>query len=227
MSGERVVKRRGGTGPSMKTCTGCREDKPLDEFNARKGSRDGLQFRCKECRSAYRQANRDRIAERQRVYQQANRDRIAEYQRAHQQANSEQIAERKRAHYQANRKQIAERHRAYRQANREHIAERERAYRQANRNAVSHRRRARLRFAVPQRWRVHDIIPFACYWCGANLRAYGAISHVDHVMPIALGGPADSSNEVSSCSSCNLSKSDKHPLVWIAELSTRRQEDDS
>ncbi|MGA0397103.1 MAG: HNH endonuclease [Ilumatobacteraceae bacterium] len=84
--------------------------------------------------------------------------------------------------------------------------------------AIYHRRRARQVSGVPQRWQIRDVLPFCCYWCGSNLRAYGATSHVDHVMPISLGGPAVPSNEVQSCAACNLRKGAKHPLVWIAEL---------
>jgi hypothetical protein len=124
------------------------------------------------------------------------------------------------AYYHANRERILEYCRGYKEEHRESIRQKDLARQKKNlpKAAAARRlRRARQACAVPQRWRVHDIIPFACYWCGTNLRAYGATSHVDHAMPIALGGPATPDNEVMACAACNQSKSRKHPLVWIAE----------
>jgi hypothetical protein len=78
-------------------------------------------------------------------------------------------------------------------------------------------RRSRLGRTVPQSWvRRTDHDDSLCYWCGS-----GDVAHVDHVMPISLGGPATESNEVPSCADCNLRKSAKHPLVWISELIER------
>lgn len=41
--------------------------------------------------------------------------------------------------------------------------------------------------------------------------------HVDHVMPIALGGENDIKNLQCLCEPCNLGKSDKHPIQWARE----------
>lgn len=80
--------------------------------------------------------------------------------------------------------------------------------------AHMHRRRARTACAVPQRWRPSASDPAVCYWCGCTDADEW---HVEHVMPISLGGPADDTNEVLACAGCNLSKGGKHPLVWLAE----------
>ena len=224
------------TGTGMKTCTKCGETKPLDQFSKDRRSKDGCQLKCKSCNRAYYLANRERIAKRDEAYRKANQEKIAQRNRAYYEANRERISEQSRAYYRANALRYVERARAYRKANPDKWAEYQRAYRDANRDEVNervrrykkanllkgreweHRRRARQACSVPQRWQVHDVLPFCCYWCGSNLRAYGATSHVDHVMPISLGGPAVPSNEVMTCATCNLRKSAKHPLVWIAEL---------
>lgn len=174
-----------------KRCSKCGEVKPLEDYNRRKASADGRQSKCRDCSNAY-----------YRAWHTANREYRAEYDRAWYQANSE----RKRAYYQANREQYAEYGRAYRQANPDKDI------------AKQHRRRARLACAVPQRWQVDHTLgdPLACWWCGRGL--LGAVVHVEHVMPISLGGPAETANEVMSCDDCNKAKKAKHPLVWIAEL---------
>ena len=80
--------------------------------------------------------------------------------------------------------------------------------------AQQHRRRARKSSTVFQFWVKRDDVPEdVCYWCGTS-----DVAHVDHVMPISLGGPAVESNEVPTCAECNLSKGATHPLVWIAHL---------
>lgn len=77
-----------------------------------------------------------------------------------------------------------------------------------------HRRRARKAFAVPQRWVVSEHDADRCYWGGCELTDENRV--VDHVMPIALGGPHDPTNTVPSCWDCNHEKRHKHPLVWLA-----------
>ena len=80
--------------------------------------------------------------------------------------------------------------------------------------AQQHRRRALKSSTVFQFWVKRDDVPEGvCYWCGTS-----DVAHVDHVMPISLGGPAVDSNEVPTCVKCNLSKGATHPLVWIAHL---------
>ena len=39
----------------MKTCTGCIQEKSLNEFNRSKSTKDGLTYRCKDCQKAARE----------------------------------------------------------------------------------------------------------------------------------------------------------------------------
>ena len=197
----------------MKTCTRCHGTKPLDEFDRDRTHKDGLSSRCSDCRLAYRKATRQQRNQSQRAYRQANRELIAEQRRAYREANREQINQQERSYWQANRERIARRRRLHYQQNQEQLI--------GQKRAEKHRRRARQQAAVPQRWIVDHNLgdPLACWWCGRGL--LGANPHLDHVMPIKLGGPAHRSNEVITCRSCNIHKSAKHPLTWIAELATR------
>lgn len=52
---------------------------------------------------------------------------------------------------------------------------------------------------------------YKCAECGASVKKR-ANRHVDHVMPLALGGSNDKSNLQVLCPPCNLSKSSRHPL---------------
>jgi len=173
-----------------KICTQCGHTKPLTDYYNEKRSRDGRRGKCKNCHCASR--------------------------RAQYAANPERDRASRRARYAANPERDRARKRAWQKANPERHSANSRAWEKANpekKRAIQHRRRARKHCAVPQRWQVHDIILFCCYWCGANLRAYGATTHIDHVMPISLGGSDTPNNRVNTCATCNLTKGSTHPLV--------------
>ena len=55
-----------------KKCSECGRELPLDQFNKNRGSKDGLQDRCRECFSKY---NRKRYAK----YREAIKDRVKRY----------------------------------------------------------------------------------------------------------------------------------------------------
>lgn len=55
-------------------------------------------------------------------------------------------------------------------------------------------------------WRDH----YQCQYCGAT----EAQLHIDHIFPKSRGGKDSISNLITSCRSCNLSKSDKTLLEW-------------
>ena len=88
----------------------------------------------------------------------------------------------------------------------------------AIRLANKHQRRAAIEAAVPQRWKKSACSEKRCYWCGVYLSRKGIETHLEHLMPISLGGEAKDYNEAPACSSCNLAKSNQHPLVWIASF---------
>lgn len=75
----------------MKTCTGCRETKPRDEFHNDKSKKDGKCFRCKACAIAktrkWYSENKDRHAAQGKAYYQANREHEAARQADYYQAN--------------------------------------------------------------------------------------------------------------------------------------------
>lgn len=63
----------------VKTCSKCKEEKPLTEFYKKKDAPDGLQYRCKECSKAgaseWNKANKDRHYQSQRRWREKYPDK--------------------------------------------------------------------------------------------------------------------------------------------------------
>ncbi len=57
-----------------------------------------------------------------------------------------------------------------------------------------------------QRWK--------CHWCFVPVKSR---YHVDHIIPLALGGSNAKGNICISCAPCNLKKHAKHPIAWAQE----------
>ena len=169
---------------------------------------------------AYRDNNREQRADYNRRWRAANPERHAANGARWQADNKERKAATNAVWYSENKDRKAAQAAVYYAENREKIKARQAAYKRENpdvQRAAQARRRARKASAVFQSWvRRTDHDDALCYWCGSS-----DVAHVDHVMPISLGGPATESNEVPSCADCNLQKHAKHPLVWIAELIER------
>lgn len=86
------------------------------------------------------------------------------------------------------------------------------AHRKNDREAIG----ARLRFDVLRRCN------FACYYCGIPAAMGIKQLHLDHVIPVALGGTNDPWNLVAACWDCNAGKTSGAPS---AELVRRVRED--
>ena len=180
----------------MKSCSKCKVEKPLDEFYRQRAAKDGLTPWCKQCSKNNAKKNYTDNAESRR-----------EQKRGYRCTNYDTINERRRTHYAENKDTILT-------AQREVYATS--AHRRESMYQKSRRRRARIAAAVPQRWQKSECSEQLCYWCGVDLTTVE--THVEHLMPISLGGEAKSYNEAPACKECNLSKGDKHPLVWLARM---------
>ena len=79
--------------PTTKACSKCGEDKPLSEYNRRKG---GVRNDCKACQyeraQAWREANRTRINARAQAWREAHRAEAGEYAREYREKHREKIA---------------------------------------------------------------------------------------------------------------------------------------
>jgi hypothetical protein len=109
----------------MKTCSKCKAEKPLNDFGKSKASKDGLQYNCKSCNSAYYQNNK----EQRRGYRETNKEKLKEYNREYRKNNKEKLKESAREYWKDNKDWLSERNREYnreyKKNNKEKINERE------------------------------------------------------------------------------------------------------
>lgn len=206
----------------MKACAECGETKSKTEFGKRTNSRDGLQSQCKACRSAYNAAYYAANAEKIAARYVTNRKQIIASEAAYRAKNAEKIRARKAKYYTANAETINVRSAAWRAKNIEKI----RAYRVANyaTNAEMTRircqnRRARKRASGGKlspglSARLLKLQRGKCACCGLPL---GDDYHLDHIMPLALGGTNADDNIQLLRSKCNLQKNAKHPVDFMRQ----------
>lgn len=178
--------------------------------------------------------NRERAKETKRLYYLANKEKIAAQTRAKRQANLEKSRE-----YEKRRKRDPEKVRQYkakyRAANRAKIRESEkrRLAREPEKVRVE---KARWREKNPEQCRIHvqnrnarkkynggklsrglaqkllELQKGRCACCRCDItKKY----HLDHIMPLALGGAHEDSNIQLLCQPCNQSKSAKHPVDFM------------
>jgi 5-methylcytosine-specific restriction endonuclease McrA len=169
--------------------------------------------------AAYRASHLEEALERQAAYRAAHRKELA----AKQAARYRLAHPRRRTSHEESVKNLQRYHAAYRAVHRELLAEKQRAYQAAHPDvwrAAFRNRRAREQGAsghhtaadvAGQRARQKG----CCYWCGEKV---GDKYHVDHVVPLALGGGNGPENLVIACPNCNLRKGARHPMEWAGVL---------
>lgn len=186
----------------------------------------------------WRETNKEQIAVNAKVYNDANKEKIATYneenkeqiavtKKAYREANKEQIAVWFKDYYKDNRRKILLRKKAYRDDNKEKVNASNKVWRQANperKLAYEHKRRA-LKLNAEGSYTYMDITNLIqtqnskCVYCQTDLILHGKGKyHVDHIMPLFLGGSNYPENLQLLCSTCNLSKGHKHPDIYEKQI---------
>lgn len=189
----------------MKRCTGCGQEKKLEEFHRRRASKDGREHSCKACRHSYYLANRERMNAQSTAWRKENPERWREI------------------HTKARKKlEKAGYFKAWRDANREKWREYSRRNDKPEKQAA---RRARFRVNNPgytERYREQrDLIienftdadlalrqTGRCGICGTDL--YEPIE-IDHIVPVSRGGHHTFDNCQLAHRSCNRQKHNRPP----------------
>lgn len=85
-----------------------------------------------------------------------------------------------------------------------------------NQNTPTGPRREAIAASI--RWDVLSRCNFACFYCGTPAALGIKTLHIDHVIPVALGGTNDPWNLVASCWDCNAGKSSAMPSEELIEM---------
>lgn len=167
--------------------------------------------RCKPCvrarNATYYAANPEKI----RAYRAANCESIRAYQAAYyadnRAANIEKERARDAARYAANRERAIARRAAHYVANPE-------TYRIRNQNRRARKREAGGKLSPGLAEKLFKLQRGKCACCGEPL---GADYHLDHIMPLALGGTNTDDNIQLLRQLCNNQKHAKHPVDFMQQ----------
>lgn len=190
---------------------------------------------CIPCKKAYahnyRKLNKDKVIESKAKHYQANKVIVLEKNSEYRKNNLDIIKQTLAEYRQSNREKLRaaaveyrkknnEKISLYRETNREKLNAKSEAYRKANLNifkVLSHNRRARVasvggRLSKNIEKKLYALQNGKCACCGLPL---GKDFHIDHIMPIALGGTNTDDNVQLLRKRCNLQKSAKHPVEFM------------
>lgn len=204
----------------MKTCKKCKTEKSVSEFSKKSASKDGLQYQCKKCISviydAYYAANPDKKRASSAAYHAANPDKVRAQKAIYYAANADKL----RAMSAANRAANPDKAAAYNAANPDKMRAASSAWNAANpekRRIANQNRRAKKRanggkLSPDLSAKLFKLQKGKCACCSLPL---GDNFHLDHIMPLALGGSNIDSNIQLLRSTCNSQKHAKHPVNFM------------
>lgn len=195
----------------MKICKACKTGKSPEEFSKNVRSKDGFNSSCKKCNAAYYAANCERIKNSQAIYRQSNPENIRLSRKAYYLANREEILASNAVWAALNREKVNAVVASWAQENPEKVKAARHNRRSREINAEGSHTAADIRSIFERKQGL-------CANCQVNLFKSGIKKfHVDHVMPLALGGSNWPGNLQCLCPTCNLSKGAKHPDEWAKQ----------
>lgn len=223
----------------MKTCTKCGETKDVVGFYAATSNRDGLKNQCKVCclaSAAKRYASNPEPAKiRAAKWDKEHPEQVKLRQTKHRTNNRVELNSNALAKYHAdptkrtlsatkwrlaNIERVRANCRRWSLSNAEHHNRLRAEWRENNPDAgriMVQNRRAKLRnsngkLSAGLAKRLFALQKGLCPCCGKHL---GIDYHLDHIMPVALGGEHVDSNIQLLRASCNFSKSARHPVDYM------------
>lgn len=207
----------------MKTCSKCKALISKSEFSKNKSKKDGLQAHCKLCRIEYKKQhalnNPRYYADKAKLYRELNLDIIT-------------ISRKK--HYCENRLAVLKRKKQWRENNIDKVKHCNKIWSDNNperKLASTHKRRA-LKLNGGGTYHVSDIENLIitqdskCVYCKTDLIVDSRKNyHIDHIMPLCLGGSNYPENLQLLCAKCNWSKGGKHPEKYKSSIVFNHSDD--
>jgi len=231
-----TVNYRRGYKMQTKICSKCGPTpKPITDFGKDAEKKDGLRTVCKKCTcarvAAYRAANPEKAKAACAAYRAANPDRGKMMAAAWRDAYPEMARASAAAYRSANRDRAKEKTAAWCKANPEKVKANNAAWYAANADKVNARRSAnpepnRIYCQNRRARRVNNggklsiglsdkLFKLQRGMCACCNKPLGNNYHLDHIMPLALGGTNEDKNIQLLRAKCNLQKNKKHPVEFM------------
>ena len=193
--------------------------------------------RCLFCHKQYHDKNRELILKEMKKYRDSNSESLSllwknwykknsskhkERNKEYRKNNLQTLKEKDSLYYIKNSKSVKYRARIWYYNNRERAVANAKKWSESNREKVrfysrvnsNNRRKAEGRHTKEDIDKLYCLQKGKCANCKISV---GKKYHVDHIMPIFLGGSNYSKNLQILCPKCNLKKSSKHPIDWAQE----------
>ena len=178
--------------------------------------------RCAACKMAkkissheFHWGNREKILERKRKYNKDNREKKAAYNRKYREENHEAYLAYHRKYREENRDKRLESKRKYREENRDKISEYDRMYSRSPAGKAKSCRHRLKRRSTDQDFYDSMTQEEHARFCEISEYFHPVIeTHVDHVIPVSLGGTSHPDNLAVLTAHENVIKNDKHPGEW-------------
>lgn len=177
----------------------------------------------KFCKKKWYEENKERILIDQKEYRDANKDKERARAARYYQANKERIIKKSLARQKDNPAAARDSAKKWADKNPEAIA----IWRKNNiirRRENEHRRRLSVKTGKGFSMEFIGLLMRdqnnSCNACGLSFES--ADMAIDHIIPIALGGPHSELNIQLLCKSCNCSKGKKSPIEWAFYFSSTR-----
>lgn len=223
----------------MKICSKCSIQKPISSFGKISKGKDGLNSKCRECcaadmsnwrlknkekydkhRAEYNLANIEKQKEYRKKYKSDNAERIKSYNARYRKENKDKIKSNSIKYYEENRDRIKLSCAKYYAENKDKATAASIRWQSRNKDKIriySQNRRYRKienggKLSHDLAERLFKLQRGKCPCCGENL---GNDYHLDHIIPLKLGGSNEDSNIQLLRSSCNHKKQARHPIEYM------------
>lgn len=188
-----------------KYCRTCQKEKT--NFGRRKGTKDGLDWTCKDCKSTqqkiYRSKKGNSYMEPTKRWRSLNKENERKTKKEWYLKNRDQELQRAKNWHRNNSVKSRQLHKEWRENNRDKVRLQNQTRRSRRHNAAGLCTLEQLRARI-------DFYGGKCAYCRINL-----YSDIDHVIPLSKGGSNWPANLRPSCQTCNSSKNDKDLKSWL------------
>lgn len=200
-------------------CTGCKIEKPIEDFSKDTRTKSGFRFRCKTCCKQYQNSPevKKRRAETERLRRKRNPTKFKKYDRVYR--NSPKMIEWKK-NYEKTEKRIA-----YNKSEKRIEAGKKfrKEYYKTEKGKLARRKKFQKREATKNQvisieYSTTDLMAHFkkfgnnCFYCDKDDK-----QTLDHFVPYSKNGPNCLANLVPACPTCNSSKHNKHGLLWFRQ----------